>query len=155
MLVFTGFLRFVAGVFSCRHWGTRIHEGKCYCPDCGRGLIFQWAVLRCVQCHRRVESRLWFGRISPVQRCCARCGHPEVETDWLSAPAYFQLHKAQLVLVSEEDYYGYCDREPLGSACLLFRQCMTDWLTASVRSAVGQQEASESIVLPRLAVFGR
>lgn len=103
MLVFTGFLSFAVGLFSCRHWRTRIHEGKCYCPDCGRGLIFQWAVLRCAQCHGRVESRLWFGRISPVQRCCVRCGHSEVQTDWLSAPAYFQLHKAQLVLIEQEN----------------------------------------------------
>lgn len=102
MLVFRGFLRILAGVFSCRHWRTRIHEGKCYCPDCGRGLIFQWAVLRCLQCHRRVESRLWFGRIFPVQRCCPHCGHAEVQTDWLSTPAYFQLHKAQLVLIAQE-----------------------------------------------------
>ena len=102
MLVFKGFLSFAVGLFSCRHWRTRIHEGKCYCPDCGRGLIFQWVVLRCNQCQGRVDSRLWFGRISPVQRCCLRCGHSEVQTDWLNAPAYFQLHKAQLVLIEEE-----------------------------------------------------
>lgn len=145
MLVFTWFLRFIAGVFSCRHWRTRIHEGKCYCPDCGRGLIFQWAVLRCVQCHRRVESRLWFGRIFPVQRCCPHCGHADVETDWLSAPAYFQLHKAQLVLVEES---GARDAR-LGFFWSVLAQVVGERL-----SSAGQSVPADSIQssgFPRLA----
>lgn len=112
MLVLKGFVRFLLTLGACRHWRTRVYEGKCYCPDCGRGLIYQWAVLRCQQCAFRLESRLWFGEISPVQRCCVHCGAEEVEIDWLSAPAYFQLHKAQLVLVEEESGDGLLEKAP-------------------------------------------
>ena len=145
MLVFTGFLSFAVDLFSCRHWRTHIHEGKCYCPDCGRGLIFQWAVLRCVQCHGRVESRLWFGRISPVQRCCVRCGHSEVQTDWLSAPAYFQLHKAQLVLVEEEGY----QEARFGSHWSVWVQVMGERLSAAVQPVPAGGSPARN--LPRLA----
>jgi hypothetical protein len=60
-----------------------------------------------------------------VQRCCARCGHSGVDAVWLSEPAYFQLHKAQLVLVAEEG----CRAEPWG-AC---REFISVRLAAAVR----------------------
>ena len=91
-------------VFTCNHGQTAPREGKCYCPDCGRGLIFQWVVLRCQDCNQRVESQTSLRQLIPAQRCCNQCGERSFYYHYLEAPSYFQLQKARLMLREEEDY---------------------------------------------------
>lgn len=89
---------------TCNHGRTPIHEGKCFCPDCGHGLIFQWVVLRCGQCNSRRNSRYFLRQIVPVEHSCPKCGEESVRWDYLDSPTYFQLHKACLVIQEEEEY---------------------------------------------------
>lgn len=91
-------------VFSCNHLRTPVNEGKCYCPDCGRGLVYHWVVARCNACRVRLESRTVLRQVVPVQRCCPNCGGQSFRFDTLSAPSYFQLQKAQLMVREEQDY---------------------------------------------------
>jgi hypothetical protein len=91
-------------LFSCGHWRTPVNEGKCYCPDCGHGVIFQWVVVRCGTCRVRVDSRMWLRQVLPMQRCCPACGERAFQFDYLESPSYFQLHKAQLIVRDEQDY---------------------------------------------------
>jgi hypothetical protein len=91
-------------VFSCNHARTTVNEGKCYCPDCGRGLIYQWVVLRCRDCRVRRDSHYRLRRVMPVQRCCPQCGDPAWWTDYLDSPSYFHLYKARLMVREEQDY---------------------------------------------------
>jgi hypothetical protein len=96
-------------LFSCRHWRTPVNEGKCYCPDCGQGVIFQWVVVRCTTCRVRVDSRMLLRQVLPVRRCCPACGERAFRFEYLESPSYFQLHKAQLVVREEQDYLqGRC-----------------------------------------------
>lgn len=104
MKLLTTFLSRFICVFRCNHFRTPVNEGKCYCPDCGRGLIYQWVVVRCEVCHQRMESRSFFRQVVPLQRCCAYCGEQGFRFDYLESPDYFQLHKAQLIVREEEDY---------------------------------------------------
>lgn len=110
---------FRTGLF-CNHSRTRPSEGKCYCPDCGSGVIFEWVVLRCSGCNVRRDSRYFLRRLVPVDRCCTRCGESAYRADTLEAPSYFQLQKACLVIRSEEEYMR--DR--------------FDWLNATIARAV-------------------
>ena len=104
MLVFSMFYQILTCVFSCNHLRTPINEGKCFCPDCGRGVIFQWVVLRCQTCRVRVDSKFRFRQVIPAQPCCPQCGESAFDKNFLESPAYFQLHKAQLLAREEEDY---------------------------------------------------
>ena len=88
-------------LFSCNHFRMRVSEGKCYCPDCGRGLIYRWVALRCAACHSRLESQTILQNIIPKRRHCSYCGERSFEQTFLESPAYFQLHKAQLVVTEE------------------------------------------------------
>jgi uncharacterized protein (DUF983 family) len=85
-------------LFSCQHGRVSVNEGKCYCPDCGQGLIYQWVLLRCRRCRGRRDSRIFLGGVLPSHRYCLQCGEPSWQADYLEAPAYFQLHKARLVI---------------------------------------------------------
>jgi hypothetical protein len=89
-------------LFSCNHARTEVHEGKCYCPDCGAGLIYRWVVLRCGECRTRRESRYRFRQVIPSQRCCTFCGSVTVLEEFLEDPAYFQLREARLMVFVEE-----------------------------------------------------
>lgn len=91
-------------VFSCNHLRTPVNEGKCYCPDCGRGLIYQWVILRCAQCRLRLDARTVLRQVVPAQRCCSYCGERVFQSEYLLSPSYFQLHKAHLVVREEADF---------------------------------------------------
>lgn len=91
-------------VFTCNHGRTAPKEGKCFCPDCGQGVIFQWVVMRCESCNHRADSRLLLRQLTPSQRCCANCGQASFYYDYLDDPSYFQLHRARLVVREEADY---------------------------------------------------
>lgn len=91
-------------IFSCNHLRTPVNEGKCYCPDCGRGLIYQWVIIRCAQCRLRLDGRTVLRQVAPARRCCAYCGERQFEYEYLIGPSYFQLNKAQLVIREEADY---------------------------------------------------
>ncbi len=91
-------------VFTCNHGQTSPKEGKCYCPDCGRGVIFQWVVLRCQDCKQRIESQTLLRQLIPAQRCCSQCGERSFYYQYLENPSYFQLQKARLMLREEADY---------------------------------------------------
>jgi len=88
-------------LLTCNHWRTPVHEGKCYCPDCGRGVIYRWVVLRCYECKSRRDSRYVLRQVIPTERCCANCGHQAVRVEPLESPDYFQLHKARLMAEEE------------------------------------------------------
>jgi uncharacterized protein (DUF983 family) len=91
-------------VFACNHARTVVNEGKCYCPDCGRGLIYQWVVLRCTACGSRRESGYLLRQVIPRQRCCPHCGDSLWHLDILDSPSYFQLDQARLMVKEEVDY---------------------------------------------------
>ncbi len=94
-------LIYFQSALSCNHTRTPVNEGKCFCPDCGRGILYQWVVLRCQDCESRRESRYQFRRLSPAERCCAQCGSPEWRREPLETPEFYQLHKAQLTVQEE------------------------------------------------------
>lgn len=104
MLVFSMFCWALRCAFSCNHLRTPVSEGKCYCPDCGRGLVYHWVILRCATCHIRLDSRTLLRQVLPSRRCCPQCGERNSRLDRLDTPFYFQLHKAQLMVQEEEDY---------------------------------------------------
>ena len=85
-------------LFFCTHPRISVSEGKCYCPDCGQGLIYQWVLLRCGQCHGRRDSRYLLRQILPRYRYCLQCGEAAWQLNYLESPAYFQLHKARLII---------------------------------------------------------
>lgn len=91
-------------VFTCNHAHTFPREGKCYCPDCGRGVIFQWVVMRCQACNHRTESHITLRQLTPSQRCCINCGQQSFYYDYLDNPSYFQLNRARLIIREEADY---------------------------------------------------
>lgn len=82
---------------QCHHFQTPIREGKCYCPNCGEGLIYQWMVLRCNHCQARRPSRKILGQLVPQHRHCSQCGTQETTSITLSSPAYYQLDYAHLI----------------------------------------------------------
>lgn len=100
-------------LFACRHTGAIVNEGKCYCPDCGKGLIFQWATLRCKVCFVQVESRVHFQRLRSVWKFCFYCGGQVFNTCYLNSPEYFQLERAQLICRNEQDYLMALQQVPL------------------------------------------
>lgn len=104
MLVFSMFCWILKCAFSCNHLRTPVNEGKCYCPDCGRGLVYQWVILRCGNCQSRLEGRTMLRQVLPRQRCCSGCGEQAFHLERLENPSYFQLHKAQLMVQEEQDY---------------------------------------------------
>jgi len=96
-------------VFTCNHGRTETAEGKCFCPDCGRGVIFQWVVIRCESCRHRTDSRIALRQLVPERRCCANCGEQSFVYDYLESPSYFQLHRARLIVREESEYLqGRC-----------------------------------------------
>lgn len=133
-------------VFTCNHGRTAPKEGKCYCPDCGRGVIFQWVVMRCEECNIRTDSHTALRQLVPDQRCCSNCGERAFCYQYLEAPSYFQLHKARLMIREEADYLQnrynwsvYAFGETLGkSVGQKFEQVMQGtqaWLTTKPRYA--------------------
>ncbi len=98
MLLLSAFGWMWAQIFSCTHAQTQLSEGKCYCPDCGCGLIIRWVVLRCSECQVRRESRYWLRQIIPAQRCCMACGTERYNAEYLDNPSYFQLYTARLLM---------------------------------------------------------
>lgn len=93
--------------FSCSHTATPVHEGKCYCPDCGKGVIFRWVMTRCGGCHTRRETRYVFRHVFPVASFCPQCGESDVYSEYLEAPKYYQVTQAKLVVMEAEDIPGY------------------------------------------------
>lgn len=91
-------------LLTCAHAPLSPDEGKYYCPDCGRGLIYQWIVLRCATCNTRLESRMGFHTLKPAKRFCPRCGNTGFQPQILEAPGYFQLEKAWLMQWDEANY---------------------------------------------------
>jgi uncharacterized protein (DUF983 family) len=85
-------------LFFCTHPRIAVSEGKCYCPDCGQGLIYQWVLLRCQQCNGRRDSRYLLRQVLPRYRHCLQCGEADWRLDHLESPAYFQLHQARLII---------------------------------------------------------
>lgn len=88
----------------CQHVGIQAQEGKCFCPDCGQGVVFQWVVLRCQQCQAKRPSQYVYGHILPTEPCCVHCGHRDVVEESLENARYYQLTHAQLVRLDEQDY---------------------------------------------------
>lgn len=133
-------------IFTCNHGRTAPKEGKCYCPDCGRGVIFQWVVMRCEECNVRMDSHTALRQLVPDQRCCPNCGERAFCYHYLEAPSYFQLQKARLMIREEADYLQgryhwsvYAFGETLGqSVGQKFEQVMQNthaWLTTEPRYA--------------------
>lgn len=128
MLVFSMFCWIVTRPFSCNHLRTTVNEGKCYCPDCGRGLIYNWVVLRCGGCQARLDSRTVLKQVLPLHRCCPQCGDSETQINRLESPSYFHLHKAQLMVHEEADYIQSRFGWSLRSAGEVVRQTVADTL---------------------------
>lgn len=135
-------------LFSCNHAGTPVHEGKCYCPDCGCGLIYRWVVLRCRECNTRRASRYRFRKIVPVQRCCALCGEREVFLETLENPAYFQLNHARLAIVYEErppfhlgNWLRYLMGEPLADYAIAAYSWTLAWVENQLNTPTARQPA--------------
>ncbi|WP_373531023.1 hypothetical protein [Vampirovibrio sp.] len=126
MLVFSVFFWIVQRAFSCNHLRTTVNEGKCYCPDCGRGLIYHWVVLRCGGCRARLDSRTILRQVMPLHRCCPQCGESATQMDRLESPAYFHLHKAQLMVQEEADYLQSRFGWGLRSVAEVVRQTVAD-----------------------------
>lgn len=83
-------------LFTCSHARALGVEGKTYCPDCGKGVIFRWVVHRCVGCHQRRPTRYLFRNVVPLHQCCTFCGEEASERVYLSEPEFFQLRHALL-----------------------------------------------------------
>jgi hypothetical protein len=137
MLVFSLFCWILKRAFLCHHLRTTVNEGKCYCPDCGRGLVYHWVVLRCVGCQARLESRASLGQVTPLRRCCPHCGENQTRMDRLELPAYFHLHKAQLMVQEEADYIQFRFGGSLRTMGDIFRQ--------TVYSTLGLLDASPPV----------
>jgi hypothetical protein len=94
-------------VFTCNHLRTPVREGKCFCPDCGRGVVFQWIVLRCRECRTRRESRYFLRQVVPSHACCMQCGTENFRYEYLDMnrdESYFQLDKARILIQEADDY---------------------------------------------------
>lgn len=91
----------VKGIITCQHRHTPVHEGKCFCPDCGKGVIYEWTVLKCSGCDKRRPSQSLMNRLYPSHRCCLQCGDTETYTDVLDNPWYYQLNQAQLLFTED------------------------------------------------------
>jgi hypothetical protein len=89
---------------SCKHRRMPMHEGKCFCPDCGQGIIVRWATLCCVGCGTRRRNRYLFGRFVPAEAYCIRCGEREVSVRFIDNPLFYQLRHARLVCQDEEEF---------------------------------------------------
>ncbi len=96
--------RFLRVGLFCNHSRTPASEGKCHCPDCGRGVVMQWVVLRCVGCNVRRDSRYMLRRLVPADRCCTHCGESGYRLDYLDSPAFYQLQKASLLVQEESEF---------------------------------------------------
>lgn len=96
--------RLFQSLLVCNHSRTPATEGKCYCPDCGAGVIFHWVVLRCTSCNVRRESMYLLREVVPADRCCTSCGEDAYRMDSLDSPAFYQLRKARLIAQTEEAY---------------------------------------------------
>lgn len=77
---------------SCRHFRTPLFEGKCYCMDCGRGLLVSWQVSRCAHCRRLVPRDASH---------CGGCGGCSFKREPLENPHGYQLRHAWLVVRQE------------------------------------------------------
>ncbi len=83
-------------LFTCPHSHVQVTEGKTYCPDCGQGVLFRWAVLKCGDCHQRRGAHYRFRQIMPDTRCCTGCGSARLEKQILIDPEFFQVRHALL-----------------------------------------------------------
>lgn len=88
-------------LLTCCHARARVVEGKTYCPDCGRGVIFRWVILRCVTCGQRRPSRYRFRQVVPTECCCTFCGETASQIQTLEEPEFFQLRYALLQFETE------------------------------------------------------
>ncbi len=95
------FANLLFAVFSCNHARALATEGKTFCPDCGRGIVYRWVVLRCEGCHRRLESRYRFRQIEPMHCFCISCGEYGYRCEVLENPEFFQLQQALLLAEKE------------------------------------------------------
>lgn len=93
-----------AGVMGCNHARAAMAEGKCYCPDCGRGIVYQWVNLRCGGCQIRRDSAYRLGRIVAADPFCRQCGASAVYAEYLENARPHQLHKAKLVMLVDTEY---------------------------------------------------
>lgn len=98
--------RCFTALLGCNHTRTPVHEGKCFCPDCGEGVIFQWVVLHCAGCGHKRDSRYWLRRVIPITPCCTGCGEAGFSPVYLESPQYYQLYKAKLVAREEREFLG-------------------------------------------------
>jgi hypothetical protein len=99
-------------ILSCTHPHLTLDEGMCYCPDCGKGLIFKWVFIRCNGCHQRRNSVSFWEQIIPCHPFCQFCGEQSWHLQYLEQPEFFQLHTASLMLY-KGDFENH--REPLNS----------------------------------------
>jgi hypothetical protein len=136
MVLGTMVMPVLKALFTCSHAKARAVEGKTYCPDCGRGVIFRWVVLRCTECGQRRPSHYRLRQVVPAELCCTYCGEAAVHSQILLEPEFYQLRHALLAFESEPP-----------AESLLYR------LTVAIRSWVHTSlSASESACtpLPRL-----
>jgi hypothetical protein len=89
-------------LIRCTHPHLKLDEGKCYCPDCGDGLIFKWVFIRCNGCQHRRNSISFWEQIAPQHPFCPECGERGWHLQYLEQPEFFQLHSASLVLLKED-----------------------------------------------------
>lgn len=59
---------------KCSHRRAMFENCK-YCPDCGKKIMFKWALIRCQFCgHYRKAVFDVFGRVKPKAKYCFYCG---------------------------------------------------------------------------------
>lgn len=106
VLAWTTGLARVFAVFTCNHGRVHGTEGKTYCPDCGRGILLRWVVLRCEGCGQRRPGHYRFRHVIPTDAHCIACGHTGVERHYLIEPEFYQLRHALLSFEPEPSDEG-------------------------------------------------
>lgn len=96
------YLHWVTAILvHCQHKNLRPSEGKCFCKDCGKGLVFSWVILRCDHCQSRLPLKLQFKQLCPKDNFCMHCGHQEASIIALESAKFYQLDQAILVCLEE------------------------------------------------------
>ncbi len=131
MTLFAEGYRLIYTLFTCNHAHAPFTEGKSICPDCGRVVILQWAVLRCDQCKTKRNSRFIFRTVLPVENYCTLCGQHETTLEYMENPSYYKLHKAVLVVQDEQTY--------LNRQTLLWPEKTRVWLDSKLDSGTRTQ----------------
>jgi len=62
---------------KCTHKNALLHSNEGYCPDCGKYLIKNYYLIRCLRCDIKREAKLCWGEIQPIDKFCSNCGCQE------------------------------------------------------------------------------